>query len=60
MAHIYEWAVDVGLLSTVRDIGHLQRALADAGMFGADGRPHEVAARERHATLARIAQTISK
>ena len=60
MARIYEWSVDVGLLSAVRDIGHLQRALADAGMFGADGRPQEVSARERHATLARIAQTISR
>jgi len=59
MARLYGWAVDVGLLSAVRDIGHLQRALADAGMFGAEGRPQEVAARERHATLARIAQTIS-
>ena len=60
MARLYEWAVDVGLLSAVRDIGHLQRALADAGMFGADGRPQEVSARERHATLARITQTISR
>ncbi len=59
-ARIYEWAVDVGLLSAVRDIGHLQRALADAGMFGTDGRPQEVATRERHATLARITQTISR
>lgn len=59
MARVYDWAVDVGVLSAVRDIGHLQRALADAGMFGADGRPQEVAARERRATLARITQTIS-
>jgi mitochondrial fission protein ELM1 len=59
VARIYEWTVDVGLLSTVRDIGHLQRALTDAGMFGADGRPQEVAALERHATLARITQTIA-
>ncbi len=59
VARVYEWAVDRGLLSAVRDIGHLQRALTDAGLFGADGRPQEVAALERCATLARITQTIA-
>lgn len=58
-ARFYAWAVDLGLLSAVRDIGHLQRALADAGMFGTNGRPQEVAARERRATLARITETIA-
>ncbi|MBY0468062.1 MAG: mitochondrial fission ELM1 family protein [Burkholderiaceae bacterium] len=59
VARAYAWAVDLGLLSAVRDIGHLQRALTAAGMFGADGRPQEVAALERRATLARITQTIT-
>lgn len=58
-ARSFEWAVDLGLLSAVRDIERLHRALAAAGMFAAHGRPQEVAARERQATLARIAQTIA-
>lgn len=58
-AWLYERAVDLGLLSAVRDVGHLQRALAEAGLFNAEGRAQEVAASERHATLSRIAQTIA-
>ena len=56
---LYERAVDLGLLSTVRDMGRLQRALAEAGMFDADGRARDVAANERRATLSRITQTIA-
>ena len=58
-ARSFEWAVDLGLLSAVRDIERLHRALVDAGMFGAAARPQEVAARERRATLARITQAIT-
>jgi mitochondrial fission protein ELM1 len=47
-------AVDLGLLSSVRDLGLLHRALEDAGVFGPCGRPLELAARERQATLARV------
>ena len=58
-ARVYEQAVDLGLLSAVRDVGRLQGALADAGMFDAEGRAQEVATSERRATLLRIAQTIN-
>ena len=59
LARAYERTVDLGLLSAVRDIGQLQRALADAGMFDTNGRAQEVAARERRATLSRITQTLA-
>lgn len=58
-ARVYEQAVDLGLLSAVRDVGRLQHALAEAGLFDAEGRAQEVAARERRATLSRIAQTLA-
>lgn len=58
-ARVYERVVDLGLLSAVRDIELLQSALAEAGLFAADGRAQEVAACERRATLARIAQTMA-
>jgi hypothetical protein len=55
VARSFEAAVDLGLLSSVRDLGLLHRALEDAGVFGPSGRPLELAARERQATLARVA-----
>lgn len=58
-AWLYERAVDLGLLSTVRDMGRLQRALAEAGMFDAGGRARDVAANERRATLSRITQILA-
>lgn len=51
-------AVDLGLLSSVRDLGLLHRALADADMFGDAGQAQALAERERHSTLARIARLI--
>lgn len=58
IARAYEVAVNLGLLTSVRDLGRLHRALEDAGLFDGTGRPLEVAERERHATLTRIAQLI--
>lgn len=55
VARSFEAAVDLGLLSSVRDLGLLHRALEDAGVFGTSGRALELAARERQATLARVA-----
>jgi len=55
VARSFEASVDLGLLSSVRDLGLLHRALEDAGVFGASGRPLELAARERQTTLARVA-----
>jgi mitochondrial fission protein ELM1 len=54
VARSFEAAVDLGLLSSVRDLGLLQRALEDAGVFSPSGRPLELAARERQATLSRV------
>jgi hypothetical protein len=54
VARSFEAAVDLGLLSSVRDLGLLHRALEDAGAFSPSGRPLELAARERQATLARV------
>lgn len=47
-------ALDLGVVSSVRDIGLLRRALCDAGVFEHPGRALEHAERERAATLARI------
>jgi mitochondrial fission protein ELM1 len=57
-ARSFEAVLDAGLLSSVRDLGLLQRALRDAGMFDGTGRPLELAQRERSATVARIAELI--
>ncbi|MDL2337116.1 MAG: ELM1/GtrOC1 family putative glycosyltransferase [Pseudomonadota bacterium] len=57
-ARCFEVAVDLGLLTAVRDLRLLHRALEKADMFGGAGQPVERAERERHATLARIAALI--
>jgi hypothetical protein len=54
VARSFEAAVDLGLLSSVRDLGLLHRALEDAGVLGTSGRALELAARERQVTLARV------
>lgn len=54
----FDAAVNLGLLSSVRDLGRLHRALADAGLFRPGGRVREFADVERQATLSRIAQVI--
>lgn len=55
-ARMFEAAVDIGLLTAVRDVRLLHRALARAGMFDGTGRPRELAEHERQVTLARIIQ----
>ena len=52
--------VGLGLLSSVRDLGLLQRALAQAGAFGGDGRPLALAEGERRRTAARINAVIDR
>ena len=58
IARGFEFAVNLGLLSSVRDLGRLHRALDNAGLFSSTGRPREFSERERQATLARIARVI--
>ena len=50
--------VGLGLVSSVRDLGRLQRALADAGVFGDPGRAQALAEAERARTVARIEAAI--
>jgi hypothetical protein len=52
--------VDLGLVSSVRDLGRLQRALADAGLFGGAARPLALAESERARTVARINAVIDR
>jgi uncharacterized protein len=52
--------VGLGLLASVRDLGLLQRALQQAGMFGGAGQPRELAERERQRTVARINEVIAR
>ena len=54
IARSFEAAVDLGLLSSVRDLGLLHRALEQAGVLNSSGHPMELAARERQATMARV------
>jgi hypothetical protein len=53
-AFLFEAAVDVGLLTGVRDVRLLHRALARAGMFDGRSRPTAWAQQERELTLARL------
>ena len=46
---------DLGLLSSVRDLGLQRRALEEAGAFDGTGRAPELSRRERDVTRARIA-----
>ena len=57
-ARSFEMAVDLGLLTSVRDLDRVHRAFEEAGLFDATRRTLELAERERHATLARVAQVI--
>lgn len=52
--------VGLGLVSSVRDLGRLQRALDEAGLFGGTGRPLAVAEGERARTVARINAVIDR
>ena len=52
--------VGLGLVSSVRDLGRLQRALAEAGLFGGAGRPLALAEGERARTVARINAVIDR
>lgn len=54
----FRTAVELGLLSSVRDLSRLHSALADVGLFDGTGRAPEWAERERLATLARIKSLI--
>lgn len=54
----FRTAVELGLLSSVRDLSRLHSALADAGLFDGTGRAPDWAERERLATLARIKRLI--
>lgn len=58
IARSFEAAVNIGLLSSVRDLGRLHRALNEAGLFSPDGQPRELAESERRRTLDRIARVI--
>ncbi|MGI4778692.1 MAG: ELM1/GtrOC1 family putative glycosyltransferase [Janthinobacterium lividum] len=51
---------DLGLLSSVRDLGLLRRALEKAGAFDGTGRAPELARQERQLTLARIATLLDR
>ena len=52
--------VGSGLVSSVRDLGHLQQRLADAGLFDGAGRALAVAQAERARTVARINAVIDR
>ena len=58
IARSFEAAVELGLLSSVRDLSLLHRALENAGVFSDTGRPLELAAQERQLVLERIAALI--
>ena len=52
--------IGLGLVSSVRDLGRLQRALTDAGLFGVAGRALALAESERARTVARINALIDR
>ena len=58
IARSFDAAVDLGLLSSVRDLSLLHRALTQAGVFSETGRASGIAAQERQVTLARMAALI--
>lgn len=55
IARAFDAVVDLGLLSSVRDLGLLHLALEKAGVFSGDGQALLLAEGERRATMARIA-----
>lgn len=54
VASSFDALQDLGLLSSLRDLGLLHRALEAAGAFDGDGRVLDIARQEREATLSRI------
>ena len=52
--------VGLGFVSSVRDLGRLQRALDEAGLFGDAGRARLLAEAERQKTVERINATIDR
>ena len=60
MRRALDHLVGLGLVSSVRDLGRLQRALAEAGLFGGAGRPLALAESERARTVARINAVIDR
>lgn len=57
-ARIFEAVIDLGLLTAVRDVRLLHRALGQAGMFDGSNRPTDWAEREHRVTLARITRLL--
>ena len=56
----FDRLVGLGLVSSVRDLGRLHRALADAGFFAGAGRAQALAESERERTIARITAVIDR
>ena len=54
----FEMAVNLGLLTSVRDLDRVHRAYEEAGLFAVTRRTVELAERERRATLARVSRVI--
>ena len=52
--------VGLGLFSSVRDLGRLQRTLGEAGLFDGTGHPLALAESERTRTVARINAVIDR
>lgn len=60
VARSFETLQDLGLLSSLRDLGLLHRALEESGAFDGNGRVLDIARQEREATLARIRALIDQ
>ncbi|MDM0119649.1 mitochondrial fission ELM1 family protein [Variovorax arabinosiphilus] len=60
VARSFDALQDLGLLSSLRDLGLLHRALEAAGAFDGRGRVLDIARQEREATLARIRALIDR
>lgn len=56
----FELLQDLGMLSSVRDLGLLRQALEKADAFDGTGRAPELARQERELTLARIAALLAR
>ena len=60
VARSFDVLQDLGLLSSLRDLGLLHRALEAAGAFDGSSRVLDIARQEREATLARIRALIDR
>ena len=60
VARSFDVLQELGLLSSLRDLGLLHRALEAAGVFDGRGRVLDIARQEREATLARIRALIDR